>query len=153
LPAFRGSFFKSLLRHRISIEGPYGQFNFQGDKGRQIWIGGGIGIAAFVARMKMLADNPDGKIIDLFHTTATLDEGGISLLRSDAKAAHVKLHLLIDNTDGLLTAEHIFKTVPEWKSASVWFCGPTAFGDTLQRDFTAAGLAPRDFHQELFEIR
>lgn len=137
----------------FELEGPYGQFNFRGNEPRQIWVGGGIGISAFVARMKTLADQPDGKIIDLFHTTTVFDEGGIAKLRSDAKAAHVRLHVLVDSKDGLLNAERIHQAIPDWKSATVWFCGPAGFGQALHRDFTAGGLSSSDFHQELFDIR
>jgi ferredoxin-NADP reductase len=43
--------------------------------------------------------------------------------------------------------------VPGWKDASVWFCGPTAFGRALRADLLAQGLEPEAFHQELFEMR
>jgi predicted ferric reductase len=137
----------------FKVEGPYGQFNFRGNEPRQIWVGGGIGISAFVARMKTLADHPDGKIVDLFHTTTVFDEGGIAKLQSDAKAANVRLHILVDAKDGLLNAERICQVVPEWKSATVWFCGPAGFGRAMRNDFTAIGLSPGDFHQELFDMR
>ena len=39
----------------VTVEGPYGRFTFDDGAERQIWIGGGIGIAPFVARMKALA--------------------------------------------------------------------------------------------------
>lgn len=54
---------------------------------------------------------------------------------------------------GRLTAAHIMRGVPEWKLADIWFCGPAEFGKQLERDFRAAGLAPDDFHQELFHFR
>src|SRR3546814_2004224 len=52
----------------IRIEGPYGCFTFDDDSARQIWIGGGIGITPFIARMKYLAQSPEGARaeIDLF---------------------------------------------------------------------------------------
>ncbi len=49
---------------------------------------------------------------------------------------------------GLLLAE-----VPAWAEASIWFCGPTAFGLALRAGLTARGLAPGAFHQEAFEFR
>jgi predicted ferric reductase len=39
----------------VKVEGPYGCFTFDDDRSRQIWIGGGIGITPFIARMKQLA--------------------------------------------------------------------------------------------------
>jgi ferredoxin-NADP reductase len=43
--------------------------------------------------------------------------------------------------------------VPDWASASLWFCGPRRFGQVLREDFVARGLPPGRFHQELFEMR
>ncbi|WP_114971246.1 ferric reductase-like transmembrane domain-containing protein [Rhodoferax ferrireducens] len=137
----------------VKVEGPYGRFNFGGSKPRQIWVGGGIGITPFVARMKTLANQPDGTTIDLFHTTAVLDETAIGKLQRDALAANVRLHVLVDARDGRLSTERICEAVPQWQSADIWFCGPTGFGQALRKDFIAKGLAPGDFHQELFNIR
>jgi predicted ferric reductase len=41
-----------------TIEGPYGCVNFIDQRPRQIWVGGGIGITPFVARLKMRANAP-----------------------------------------------------------------------------------------------
>ena len=137
----------------VKVEGPYGQFNFSSNKPRQIWVGAGIGITPFIARMKRLARHPDGKIIDLFHTTAIFDEEAIALLQRDAQAANVQLHVLTDDIDGLLTAERIIEAVPKWQASDVWFCGPAGFGQALRRDFCARGMESDDFHQELFDMR
>ena len=45
-------------------------------------------------------------------------------------------------------------TVPDWREASIWFCGPAGFGKALQKDFAAQGLPVMErFHQELFALR
>lgn len=137
----------------VKVEGPYGQFTFQGHTRRQIWVGAGIGITPFVARMKTLARQSDGKAIDLFHPTAVVDEHAIGLMKHDAAAASVQLHVLWTERDGRLDAARITQQVPDWRGADVWFCGPSAFGQKLKRDFAALGLAEGRFHQELFEMR
>lgn len=137
----------------VNIEGPYGQFNFSSNKPRQIWVGGGIGITPFIARMKSLAKHPDGKIIDLFYSTTVNSEDVIDSLQRDAQAANIQLHVLVDARDGLLNAERICKAVPKWRSSDVWFCGPGSFGRDLLRDFSDRGLPSDDFHQELFAMR
>lgn len=135
------------------IEGPYGQFTFQGEQPRQIWVGGGIGITPFISRMKALAHAPDGKSIDLFHSTADYDETAISLLKQYAQAAGVRLHVLWDQRDGRLDAERICQVVKGWQEADVWFCGPSAFGDSLQQAMAARGMPGSRFHREIFEMR
>lgn len=142
----------------VKVEGPYGCFTFDDDQPRQIWIGGGIGITPFVARMKELAamvpSHRPAQDIDLFHTTAEVDEDALARLRQDAAAAGVRLHLLVDSRDGRLTGDRIRASVPDWRNASLWFCGPAPFGKALRADFATHGLpVGRRFHQELFQMR
>jgi predicted ferric reductase len=137
----------------VTIEGPYGRFNFSGSAQRQIWIAGGIGITPFIARMQALALKPDGRVIDLFHSSKEEDAAALSLLTADAAVAGVNLHLFIDARDGHLTAEYLRNTVTDWLRADVWFCGPTAFADAIRDDLLQHGLRPAQFHQELFAMR
>lgn len=137
----------------VTVEGPYGRFNFHGTHPRQIWISAGIGITPFISRMQQLADHPDGKIIDLYHATGKRDIRPVDKLRRLAKDAHVRLHVWVREEDGRLTAERIRSAVTEWKSSDIWFCGPVEFGDDLRRDFLAHGLPAASFHQELFHLR
>ena len=137
----------------VTVEGPYGCFDFDDSKPRQIWVGAGIGITPFVARMKQLAGGPHAAAIDLFHPTAVHEPAAIEKMTADARAAGVRLHLIVSGRDGRLDAERIRAAVPGWATASVWFCGPSGFGQSLRRDLLASGLAPADFHQELFEMR
>ena len=137
----------------VKVEGPYGCFDFQGSKPHQIWVAGGIGITPFIARMEALAHRSDDKSIDLFYSTNAPDEGFIAKVRVLAQAAQVRLDLLVTAQDGRLDVEHICRTVPQWPSADVWFCGPTAFNRAIHRDFSLRGLAAGDFHQELFDLR
>ncbi|MBP7241414.1 ferric reductase-like transmembrane domain-containing protein [Amaricoccus sp.] len=145
----------------VRIEGPYGCFTFDDDRPRQIWIGGGIGITPFVARMKQIAmdrraysGRPHTQAVDLFHTTADYSEEAIGRLRADAAAAGVYVHVLHDARDGQLSGERIREAVPDWREASVWFCGPVGFGAALRADFAGHGFdAGARFHQELFAMR
>lgn len=137
----------------VKVEGPYGGFDFNNPQPRQIWIGAGIGITPFIARLKQLAQTSEPREIDLFHTTADYAEAAIAKLKADAEAANVRLHLRLTRKEGRLDAAQIRNAVPEWQSASIWFCGPAAFGQTLRDDFVKHGLAAHEFHQELFEMR
>lgn len=138
----------------VTVEGPYGRFNFEDDQPRQIWVGAGIGITPFVARMKQLAASGARDVqIDLFHPTAQADEGALAKLQADARAAGIRLHVLVDAQDGRLDGERIRRAVPRWQEASVWFCGPVPFGQALRADMAASGLPRSAFHQELFHMR
>ncbi|MDQ7246779.1 ferredoxin reductase family protein [Dongia sedimenti] len=145
----------------IEIEGPYGGFTFDDDCRHQIWVGGGIGITPFIARMKQRAlqrrtepGAPAVQTVDLFHTTADFSAEAITKLEADARAADVRLHVLVDSRHGRLNGERIRAEVPGWRDASLWFCGPSGFGVALSRDFAAHGFpVGTHFHQELFALR
>ena len=146
----------------LKVEGPYGCFTFDDGSARQIWVGAGIGITPFISRldyMKLQADDgrqnwPDGQHIDLFHSTADVDREALAKLAADAHAADVRLHVFIDAQHGRLTGQRIRDQVPEWREASIWFCGPVGFADALRRDFAAQGFPVRQrFHHELFQMR
>ncbi|MGB5940954.1 MAG: ferric reductase-like transmembrane domain-containing protein [Rhodanobacter sp.] len=151
---------KLRVAQAVRVEGPYGCFTFDDGSPRQIWIGGGIGITPFIGRMKHMAwqkearDWPAGQRIDLFHSTADVDDEALDRLAGDAHSADVQLHVLIDARDGRLTGERIRAAVPEWREASIWFCGPAGFGEALKQDLAKHGFpVERRFHQELFAMR
>lgn len=145
----------------VTVEGPYGCFTFDDRCPLQIWVGGGIGITPFVARMKHLAElrrrDPQAAArqdVHLFHTTAEQDAQALGKLAADAEAAGIRLHVLIDARDGRLTGARVRELVPGWREASLWFCGPAGFGAALRRDFAAQGFPVESrFHQELFAMR
>jgi predicted ferric reductase len=147
---------KLRIGQTVRVEGPYGRFTFAGADAPQIWVGGGIGITPFIARMKYLAQQTARPTysIDLFHASADADNVAFGKLQADAAAAGVRLHLLLDARDGLLTAARIRELVPSWRESSIWFCGPAGLGDTLRRDFDRMGFAVGPhFHQEWFAMR
>lgn len=137
----------------VTVEGPYGYFNFKDDCPGQIWIGAGIGVTPFIAKMKHLAKQPGHKSISLYHPTADYDQSAVDKLAADALAAKVKLHILESPKNGLLTPGQIRKDNPDWLNASVWFCGPAKFGEMMKKDFIQHGMRAENFHQELFEMR
>ncbi|HMN77419.1 MAG TPA: ferric reductase-like transmembrane domain-containing protein [Burkholderiaceae bacterium] len=137
----------------VTVEGPYGCFDFDDGSSHQVWIGAGIGITPFVARMKQLAAAKHDTVVDLFHPTAVADPAALAKLDADARAAGVKLHLLVDASHGRLDGARLRAAVPDWAGASIWFCGPSAFGQALRADLLAHGLSAGRFHQELFEMR
>lgn len=144
----------------VTIEGPYGCFDFDDDQSRQIWIGAGIGITPFIAAMKHRAQlrrehpNEPRPEVDLFHSTTDYDERAIAKLTSDAEAASVRLHVVVGSRDGRLSGDRIRGLVPDWREASIWFCGPAGFGQELRRDFGRHGMdVAEHFHQELFAMR
>ncbi|WP_313024153.1 ferredoxin reductase family protein [Pseudomonas lopnurensis] len=137
----------------VKIEGPYGCFDFHGDKPGQLWVAGGIGIAPFIGRLQALADSGQGGNVDLFYSTSAPDRGFIERIQQLTERAHVRLHVLAAGEDGRLTPERLRQLAPHWPDCDVWFCGPAGFGLALRKDLQRHGLLPKDFHQELFNMR
>ncbi len=139
----------------VTVEGPYGCFTFEDDRPVQIWIGGGIGITPFIGAMQARAEQgrDADKVIHLFHSTTEVDENALDRIRADAAAAGVTLHLVIASRDGHLTGEKIRATVPDWREASIWFCGPEEFGHAVRKDLVTHGIPPTRLYQELCQMR
>ena len=138
----------------VTVEGPYGCFTFDDTPPRQIWVGGGIGITPFIARLKEIAQRGEqAPKVDLFHCTTDYDPPTMALLQADADAAGIRLHVLHTRNDGHLSGKNIRMAVPEWPNASIWFCGPADFAQALRSDFNRHGFPMQHFHQELFAMR
>ena len=137
----------------VTIEGPYGRFDFQGNRQRQVWVAGGVGITPFIARLQALGDQGRTVAIDLVYTTSSPDTAFIDNVRQLADKAGARLHLWESHSKGRLTAEKLRDIVPQWQAADIWFCGPSALGNALRDGLMARGLQARHFHQELFDMR
>jgi len=151
--------FTSRLSHeiaqgdRVRVEGPYGGFTFDGPA-RQVWVAGGVGITPFLSRLNHLAAQaagaPKAADIDLYYCTRLEDRLFEAELSDLAVRAGVRLNIRQEATHGYLDAGHLRREVPDVARASVWFCGPEAFGRNLRRGLKLPGSR---FHQELFEFR
>jgi predicted ferric reductase len=137
------------------VEGPYGAFTFEDDCPMQIWIAGGVGITPFIARLRQRHNEPgvDRHQVHLFYTSESDHEEGIGQLAELAEAAAVSFTFLHTPRHGFLTGERVRAEVPEWRRASIWFCGPAAFGEAIRSDFTGQGMKRDRFHQEMFGWR
>lgn len=150
---YTGALSRTLVENaQVTVEGPYGRFDFETGRKRQVWVAGGIGITPFLARLEALAagaGSGSGETVDLFYTAAAPEPSVAERLRTLSAAAGVRLHVMQDATDGLLSAGRLRELVPDLPQAEVWFCGPAGFGQALRRGL-GTGIP---VHQELFEMR
>ena len=137
----------------MTVEGPYGRFDFIDHQPAQLWVAGGIGITPFLARLEALAAAPERRPVDLVYCAAAPAPDFVARLQALATAAGVRLHVLASGRDGRLDAGRLAGLVPGWREASIWFCGPAGFGRSLRRGLARLGLARGRFHQEAFEMR
>ena len=136
----------------IVLEGAYGNFTFNDKKGSQIWIAGGVGVTPFLARMERLAQLNNKQKIDFFYSAMKLDSNFKKKLQQLSVEANINLHIFETSKSALISGYHIRNSVSDWKSASVWFCGPSKMGKSIKKDLNRNGLNTK-FHQELFEMR
>ncbi|GAA4893500.1 ferredoxin reductase family protein [Ferrimonas pelagia] len=140
----------------VTVEGPYGQFGFDHSASEQIWIAGGIGLAAFTARLDALAHQPAAQKqparITLFYCTRAASPESIAQLESLAQQAGIQLKVIDSAKRDRLDVQDLDAVVTDWQDTAVWFCGPTHFGLTLKAAVRKHN-ARIDFHRELFEMR
>lgn len=106
----------------------------------------------------MEKDEPQNQEVDLFHSSTEVDQQALYSLSADADAAGVELHVMVDAQHGRLTGERLRAKVPEWRQASIWFCGPAGagFGEVRGvearsgRPWLPLSVSASIVHQELF---
>ena len=138
----------------VTVEGPYGHFDFGDISEEQVWVAGGIGVAPFLARLEWLAarGGAKGKVHFFYSAKSPAESSFPTSLADLCWHAGVELHQRVDTVDGLIEHAEIGQLVQNTKG--VWFCGPLAWAKSLQsalqRNF---GLPAGRFHRELFEFR
>ena len=142
-----------MVGEAVTVEGPYGRFDFTPAGETQLWIAGGVGITPFIARMEALAISGDHGDVDLIYSTAVPDDGFVEAVRRAAAASGVRVRLVDTARDGLVDLAKLAAWIPAWRTSDVWFCGPAAFGDGLHTAMRADGMPAHRFHRELFQMR
>ncbi|WP_218139587.1 ferredoxin reductase family protein [Thalassotalea agarivorans] len=137
----------------VTIEGPYGYFDFVSPAPKQIWIAGGIGITPFIAKMKERALKPSDLPVTLFYVTKQYDQQAVEKLKEDALQGNIRLIVYDSSEKGRFTADFVTEHVEDWQQASVWFCGPALFGKQIKDALSKQSERKIEFHQELFDMR
>ncbi|MCQ1058022.1 ferredoxin reductase family protein [Photobacterium sp. ZSDE20] len=137
---------------QVDVEGPYGHFHFNDNK-PQIWIAGGIGCAAFKARLSELKSHNSNKRVIFYYCTEHPSPQLIRDLESATYGANVEFHVIDNRLNSFLTVADIQQRTDDLLNSSVWFCGPTAFGKAITQQLNGEGFDMAHFHTELFDFR
>ena len=137
----------------VSVQGPYGRFEFEPNEANQIWIAGGVGLTPFLARLQALPEGTRANTIHFYLCAREDHTEVIESIKALCLKADVKLTTVISGKDEPLTGKQIRQENPEWRSCHVWFCGPAGLGQAVHADLKSHGFADKQFHQELFEMR
>jgi len=104
---------------RVKVDGPYGQFDFQEGKDKQVWIAGGIGITAFIAYLER--GNTDREI-ELFYTFRGKKEAVYRDLLEAYASNHSNFMVHFHNTSDQERLE--IKEAYIAGDVTVYLCGP-----------------------------
>ncbi|MCY9802356.1 ferric reductase-like transmembrane domain-containing protein [Vibrio scophthalmi] len=137
---------------KVAVEGPYGKFQFE-DNRAQIWIAGGIGIAAFKARLTELKQQENAPSVTLYYCTQAPSSGFIHELETLAREANIEFHVIDNRVMQHLTIADIKQKQGRLDNHSVWFCGPLGFGEALKSQLSNEEFDLKHFHTELFNFR
>ena len=146
------------LGQTVTVEGPYGQFDYRrcNRRAQQIWIAGGIGITPFLAWLESLQKCPqDAPAADLHYCTRDPGRDGFvpRLKALCATLPTVRLQIHGASRGEVLTADTLRASPRALPQAEVWFCGPQGLADTVKDGLARVWGDSLSFHQEAFEMR
>jgi predicted ferric reductase len=139
---------------RVLAEGPFGRFSaVVRRRARVTLIAGGIGITPIRALFEELRAAP-GELALIYRV---VDEDDLVLrdeLEDLARRQGAAVHYVIgDHHEGeRLSADRLRELVPEIAEGDVYLCGPPGMMRATQASLRAAGVPPRQIHQERFAL-
>ena len=136
----------------VSLEGPYGRFDYRTGGNRQVWVAGGVGVAPFLSWARNRArDNTVSSAVDFYYCVhdrsdaVYLDE--LEALAREASWLNVQLVCSVE--DGHLHADDIANL----DGVDLFLCGPQSLTRDLRRQCRQRGVPDRRIHFEDFEFR
>ena len=137
----------------LEVEGPYGKFHSVANQ-PQIWIGGGVGIAPFMAGLDWLTMERSHPQVHLFFCCHQIDPNLCAELRHKAQLAGVSLTIIDSSVDPHLSADDIARRCGDLSRFEIYFCGPITFSNSLKKALKPYRVdLSRQFHEEQFVMR
>lgn len=152
----------------VTVEGPYGRFNFNAKKPNavQIWIAGGIGVTPFLAKLEELQNTLAQSAVAHDHAQeltqtqlhySTSDSASDPFVKRLQKICislpSIQLHIHDSNQGEKLTTEQLLRQDAKKGTMEVWFCGPAAWAKILEDELREKLSGSLVFHKEAFELR
>ncbi len=141
------------------IDAPYGQFTFEGESPKIALLAGGIGITPFVSICKNATDKQLDTEITLFYGCRT--EGDIAFREEfetmQKQNKNLKMVCIINQPSsewkgetGIITADMIKKTLPDYKETVFFTCGPPPMVKAMENIIESLGLPKTQLKKEYF---
>ena len=136
------------------VEGAYGRFSYREyDNPKQIWVGGGIGIAPFLSMARDLPKS--GYNVDLYYAVRTPSElVAWDMLANIASIQTTGLRLIpfVSQQSGHLSADYIEQVSGELSDREVFICGPTSMMTGLRKELRKKSVPDANIHTEEFAM-
>jgi predicted ferric reductase len=135
----------------VTVEGPYGVFDYRCGLPRQVWLAGGIGVTPFLAMVADLDGDFDVTFVWSVHDlseTVYADELGMASERNS------RLDFRIHNSSeqGHLDVASI-ELAHERREYSYFICGPLPMRKAAMRRLRELGVPRSQVHFEEFRLR
>ncbi len=136
----------------VSLEGPYGRFDYRDGGGRQIWIAGGVGVAPFLSWARNLAHGGEGMpTVDFYYC---VHERSDAVYRDEFEALshevpNFNVVLVCSVEEGHLTAGDLGDVT----DTDIFICGPKRLTEDFHRQLRRRGVSDARIHFEDFDFR
>jgi predicted ferric reductase len=139
---------KLAVGDRVEVEGPFGQFSFAKQTGKQqVWVAGGIGITPFLSMAQSL---PADYKVTLYYCVNSLDQA-IFLEELEREAAHntnLKVVTICTDQNQRLTGQQIVSADMQ----EYLLCAPPAMMHDLEKQLLDLGVPKTIIHYEDFAL-
>lgn len=142
---------------RVSIEGPYGKFNFgRDDSGDAVWIAGGIGITPFIGMAEDILENKDSRKVTLFHCVGFEEDlAGRSLFEEVSKRCKNFIYVPWNSAKKKrrITIEDVYNLSGGFDGKNFFLCGSRALKRDIAKGLKEHGVKSKDIHEEEFDFK
>jgi len=132
----------------VQVEGPYGQFSFSKQTGKQQdWVAGGIGITPFLAMAQKLPANYQ---VNLYYCVMNLDQAIFldELNAVSAKNPNFKVMPVYTDENQRITGKQLAQSGAE----EYLLCAPPSMMHDLEKQLTGLGVPRARIHYEDFAL-
>ncbi|MCB2172985.1 ferric reductase-like transmembrane domain-containing protein [archaeon] len=138
----------------VTIDGPYGGFNYRKGGNKQVWIAGGIGITPYLSMIKALSDESSRPAIDMYFSYRNDGDKELGKELKDRLSEWDNCNYYAFDTRSVsrLSVEEISETSQDLLDSDIFICGPMAMIEDLEKQFIKKGVKRENIHLERFKL-